>query len=73
MDRIHSELFTNHSDLEILSVEIGAHSPLVLRIVYMPPGSTLDQYDNLFNYLAQIANENSIITGDFNLPLIYLT
>jgi len=34
----------------------------------MPPASALDQYDNLFSYLAEIANENSIITGDFNVP-----
>ena len=43
-------------------VKIGSHSPLVLCIVCMPPASTLDHvYDNLFNYLAEIANENSII------------
>ena len=56
--KIYNELFTIYP--EILSVKIGTHSPLVLCIVKavcMPPVSALDQYDNLFNYLA----ENSII------------
>jgi len=67
-DKIHSERFTTNSELEILSMKIGTYSPLILSIVCMPPASTLDQYDSLFNYLAEIANENSIIIGDFNLP-----
>ena len=41
-DKIHSELITTNSDLEILTVKIGIHFPLILRIVYMPPYSSFD-------------------------------
>jgi len=47
-DKIHSELITTNSDLEILTVKIGIHFPLMLRIVYRPPNSSFDQYINLF-------------------------
>ena len=67
-NKIHSELMTIDSDLEVLSVKIGTHSSFVLCIVYMPPNSNLDQYQKLFNYLTVLENDNSVVIGDFNLP-----
>ena len=44
--------------------------PVVCCLIYIPPNSSITQYENLFNFLnsTNIDSVNLIVLGDFNIP-----
>ena len=69
-DSIPCRLLDSPKDLEVISISISTHNPLVLCTVYLPPNLHLSNQLNLLNYLDSLVKSNShvIILGDFNVP-----
>ena len=63
-------IISSPSTLEVITVSIGIHLPVILCTVYVPPNSTDDYQVSLLNYLTELSSSSAhvIIVGDFNLP-----
>ena len=67
---IPCQLIDSPCELEIVSVKLNYYQPVVCCLTYIPPNSSITQYENLFNFLnsTNIGSVNLIILGDFNIP-----
>ena len=67
---IPCQLIDSPSELEIVCVKLNYSQPVVCCLTYIPPNSSITQYENLFNFLnsTNIGSVNLIVLGDFNTP-----
>ena len=67
---IPCQLIDSPCELEIVSVKLNYSQPVVCCLTYIPPNSSITQYENLFNFLnsTNIGSVNLIVLGDFNIP-----
>ena len=64
------QTITSPDNLEIICIKLMLPSPITFCVTYVPPNSTADYYDSLFNFLLHLhhISDKIIIIGDFNFP-----
>ena len=64
------QVISSPDNLEIICIKLVLPSPITFCVTYVPPSSTADYYDSLFNFLLHLhhISDKTIILGDFNFP-----
>ena len=64
-----SHRLSSPPQLEIVSVQIGLVSPLLVCVVYLPPCLSQDCFSEVLRYLETISSHpRLVLVGDFNFP-----
>lgn len=67
---IPSKIIPSPNDIEVIIVQIMAHNPIKLCLVYNPPNCGFNYQQKLLTFLSDIMQSkgNVVIMGDFNVP-----
>ena len=67
---LSAHLLSSPSDLEVLTLQLFSHNPIVICVVYISPSSTETYWISLLDYLRSLIHSDAptFIVGDFNCP-----